>query len=212
MEETQNQSQENQEQQVETPTTAPAESVTFSPLPQKSSGSKLPKIIIIIVILVILGVGAYLILKRGSQSSEEIFPTSEPTSEEVTTPIPTSTPAPVDKTKIKIEIQNGTSISGEAAYLRDLLKNLGYSDIQIGNAEDQNETVATVTFAKTTASQIQDEITAKLKTVYTEVDVKTSSTLKTSVLVVTGLRKGQTPKPSATPTASPSTSPTPTAL
>jgi hypothetical protein len=211
MDETQNQNQETQQVPAENPTTAPNESVTFSPLPQAQPSSKLPKLIILLVILIILGIGGYLIFKKGGQSNEEeISPTTEPLIEGgETTPIATATPVPVDKSKIKIEVQNGTGIAGEAAYVSDQLKLLGYSNVKAGNAEDQTYTAASVTFIKTISTQVQDEITGKLKVIYQEVQVKTSSTLTNDVLIITGLRKGQTPRPSVspTPTASPTASP-----
>jgi hypothetical protein len=212
MEETQNQNQESLQQPVEVPSTPPAESVTFSPLPQKPSGSKFPKVIILIVILIILGVGGYFIFKRGGESTEEDINSNTIPFIEEETPIATATPKPVDKSSISIEVQNGTGIAGEAGYLADQLKLLGYSKVKAGNAEDQTYTATSVTFIKTISPQIQDEITGKLKTIYQEVQVKTSSTLTDDVLVVTGLRKGSTPKPSATavpsPTATESSTPT----
>jgi cytoskeletal protein RodZ len=210
MEETQNQNQETQQAPAENPTTAPNESVTFSPLPQAQPSSKFPKVIILVVILIILGIGGYLIFKRGGQSNEEeISPTTEPLIEGgESSPIATTTPAPVDKTKIKIEVQNGTGIGGEAAYLSDQLKLLGYTNVKAGNAEDQTYTATVVTFVKTIPTSVQDEITGKLKAIYQEVQVKTSSTLANDVLIISGLRKGSTPRPSATPAASPAESPT----
>lgn len=213
MEETQNQNQNSQQMPAENPVTAPNESVTFSPLPQTQSSSKLPKIIILIVILIILGIGGYLIFKRGGESTEEISPTTEPLIDgNESTPTATPTPAPIDKSKIKIEVQNGTGISGEAAYISDQMKLLGYTNVKAGNAEDQTYTATVVTFVKTISASVQDEITGKLKAIYSEVQVKTSSTLANDVLIITGLRKGSTPKPSATPkpSVSPSASPTPT--
>ncbi len=210
MEETQNQNQESQQTPVENPTTPPSASVTFSPLPQTSPNSKLPKVIILISVLIILLIGGYLIFRRGGESSEELSPTTEPLIEGEETPIATATPAPVDKSKIKIEIQNGTGIAGEAAYLSDQIKLLGYTNVKVGNAEDQTYTATSVTFVKTISTQVQDEITGKLKAIYQEVQVKTSSTLTNDVLIISGLRKGATPKPSATPTPAATASPTPT--
>lgn len=210
MEETQNQNQESQQTPAENPTTPPSESVTFSPLPQTPPSSKLPKVIIIIAVIIILLIGGYFIFKRGGQSSEETSPTNEPLIEGGETPIATSTPVPVDKSKIKIEIQNGTGVGGEAAYLSDQIKLLGYTNVKVSNAEDQTYTATSVTFVKTISTQVQDEITGKLKAIYQEVQVKTSSTLTTDVLIISGLRKGMTPKPLATPTPVATASPTPT--
>ena len=94
---------------------------------------------------------------------------------------------------------------------------MGYKNIKTANASNQDSTTTVVTFAKTLDAGAIDEIASKLEEVYKAVDTKTSSTITTDVLIVTGLRKGATAKPSASPTpkptttASPSASPTATA-
>ncbi|MDO8340489.1 MAG: LytR C-terminal domain-containing protein, partial [Candidatus Woesebacteria bacterium] len=137
----------------------------------------------------------------------------EVTNEETPTPLPTNTPAPVKKSEISIEIQNGTGITGEAAYLQEKLKVLGYSDIKVGNASSTDNTETTVTFSKTTPQTVQDEIKKELEKIYKTVNVKTSSTQTVDILIVTGLRGTQTSKPSttATPKASGTATPKPSA-
>lgn len=150
-------------------------------------------------ILALVGVLGYLIYR--STSNQTIEPTPAPV--ETFTPVeetPEASQAPADKSKVKVEIQNGTGITGEAAYLQTQLKNLGYTSITVGNASSQDQTKTTVTFAKSLSSSVVDEITKKLKDIYKEVETKTSSTSSIDVLVVTGLRKGATAKPAATAT------------
>ncbi|KKU09272.1 MAG: hypothetical protein UX13_C0045G0001, partial [Candidatus Woesebacteria bacterium GW2011_GWB1_45_5] len=122
---------------------------------------------------------------------------------EAPTPSSTATAKPADKSKVTIEVQNGTGITGEAAYLQTQLKNLGYTNVTAGNASSQDATATTVTFAKSLASNIVEELTQKLKALYQNVTVKTATTATKDVIVVTGLRKGATVKPSATATAAP---------
>ena len=178
------------------------------PIPQPKPKAKMNKWILIIIGLLILGGGGVFLFSRG-KGEGETSPTPTSGGFETSTPEPTPTPTPADKSKISIEIQNGTGITGEAAYLQGILKSLGYSDIKVGNAGSTDNANTTITFAKSTSQAVQDEITKKLEDTYKKVDVKTSSTQKTSVLIVTGLRKGATAKPSptATPKASPSASP-----
>lgn len=170
--------------------------------PQKSSGSK---IFLILGLLVVVGAIGFLIFKNSSSSEnsetveEQPFITDSPV--QTTQPSATASSKPVDKTKIKIEIQNGTGVTGEAAYLQTQLKSLSYTNFIVGNAESQNQTSTTVTFSKTLSQSIVDELTTKLKDIYKTVEVNTSSTIKTDVLIVTGLKKGATSKPSATPTS-----------
>ncbi len=180
---------------------------------QKSGGGKT---FLIVLALLLVGVLGFVIFKNANKNREIAEPTpfdnlTQPVETETEAPSPTSTAKPADKSNVEIEIQNGTGITGEAAYLQTQLKALGYTNIKVGNATTQNATATVVTFAKTLSSSVVDEITQKLKTIYQEVTVKTSTSLSTDILIVTGLRKGATTKPSATPTGTPKASATPTA-
>lgn len=208
MEEVQNQSQESQ--------VMPPQSTNFSVQPKKTnSGSKW--ILIFIGLLILGGTGVFFFTK----SDNEEIPTPTPSFnitpiEDSATPIPTKSPEPVKKSEVSIEVQNGTGITGEAKFLQDKLKTLGYSDITVGNADKTDYTETVVTFKKTLSQVAQDEIKKELEKIYKEVNVKTSSTQKSDVVIITGLRSSQTSKPTssgtpkATSIASPSASPTPT--
>lgn len=185
--------------------------VSFPTIGQnKKSGA--PKTLLVLGILILVGILGFAIFKSSSNKTEpKPTPTVSTAPVETPSPSPTSTVKPVDKGKIKVQVQNGTGIPGEAAYLQTQLKSLGYTNVNVGNAGTQDETVTTVTFSKSPSSDVVDEITKKLKEIYKEVEVKTSSTSATDVLIVTGLKKGSTAKPSASPTIKASATPTPTA-
>jgi len=203
MEET-NQEEAVKAQEENTPPAAPE--VGF-PLSQPKPKGKSNKWFFIVVGLLILGGGGIYFFTRGAKE-EETIPSLTVIGVETSTPAPTPTLSPADKKDISIEVQNGTGISGEAAYLQGVLKNLGYSDIKAGNASSQDATKTTVTFGKSVPESIKKEITDKLEGVYKDVEVKTSSTQSVDVLIVTGLRKGATAKPSPTATPKPTSSPT----
>lgn len=194
------------------------------PVSQPRAKGKSSKWIFIVLALLILGGAAIFIFGRDKTSEEEgIIPTEEPTMQ--ATPTPMATLSPTEKAKVSIEIQNGTGITGEAAYLQGILKTLGYSDIKAVNATSEDNTTTVVTFSSTLNASAVSEITAKLEDIYKSVETKTSATAKTDVVVLTGLKKGATTKPSASvtpkasatatpkasPSASPSSTPTPTA-
>lgn len=178
----------------------------------KSSSSKW--IIIFIGLLILGGAGIFFFTK----SSGEAIPTPTPSfgvvpiDEPETTPVPTKSPEPINRETISIEVLNGTGISGEAKLLSDKLKALGYSDITSGNASSTDNTETTVTFSKTLSQSVQDEIKKELDSFYKTVNVKTSSTQKSDIVIITGLRGNQTAKPTstATPKASASASPSAT--
>jgi hypothetical protein len=184
----------------------------------KSGG---PKTILIAGVLILIAVLGFVIYKSATKNSEgtpEATPDGlvgtleQPVAE--STPSATSTPKASAREAVSIIIQNGTGITGEAAYLQTQLKNLGYSDIKVSNASSQDATTTTVTFSKDLASDIVTEITKKLNELYQKVTTSTSSSATTDVVIVTGLRKGATAKPSSTPAATstgtpkPSSSPT----
>jgi len=215
-----------QDQQQMTPQSA---SYSVSQPKQKSNGSKW--LIIFIILLILGGAGIYFFTKSSSEPIATPTPAFNVTPIEnkaTSTPVATKSPEPVKKDEVSIEIQNGTGITGEAKLLSDKLKALGYSDITAGNASTTDNTETTVTFAKTLSQTVQDELKKELESFYKTVNVKTSSTQKSDVVVVTGLRGSQTTKPvstgtskatssssassSATPKASSSASPSSTPL
>lgn len=220
MEETQNQPQESfqetpqpQENRVSFPTVGE----------QKKNGGA--KTLLIIGILILIGVLGYVIYKSASGKNNQNTLT-EPTpfvnsaAPEVTpspATSPTSSPsATVDKTKIKIQVQNGTGITGEAAYLQTILNGLGYTNVAVGNSATQNLTDAEVSFSSTLSTTVVNEITTKLNSIYQSVTKENATSTTYDVVIVTGLRKGATPKPTTTPTVSPTPtvkpSATPTAI
>ena len=198
-----------QETQTQSVAEAPQENVSFAPIPVKQKSKGGVKTFLGIFILIIFVIGGFLIFKDSGQKSTEPEATPEVSGESTVFSSPTPTPQPADKTKVVISIENGTGIAGEAAYIRDILKSAGYSVFKVGNAAKTDNVTTTVTFSSLLAEDVKTEITAKLNNVYKEVSVANSSTQKDDVLIVTGLRKGSTAKPSATP--SPSSSATPTA-
>ncbi|MDP3994804.1 MAG: LytR C-terminal domain-containing protein [bacterium] len=179
------------------------------PVPMKSQSPKGPvKAIVGILVLIIFIIAGFFIFKGTGTPKESPSPSpiirGVTTEDEIQTPTPT--PEAVDNSEVTIEIQNGTGTTGDAGYLKDVLKKLGYEKFELGNASSQDYVTTSVTYLKDLSKTVQDEITEKLKETYKEVDVKTSSTSKVDVLIVTGSKKGSTPKP--TPAASPSSSPT----
>lgn len=203
MEEMQNQSQESQ--------TPQEERVSFPTVGGEKKGGG-AKTLLIIGILVLVGILGYVIYKSATGKGENLE-TAVPTPyQNLATPVgtiepvatPTSSPsASVDKTKIKIQIQNGTGITGEAAYLQTQLTGLGYTNVTVGNSSSQSETDTTVKFASSVPASIVTEITTKLNSVYQSVTKETLTGTTYDVVVVTGLRKGATPKASASPTPTP---------
>lgn len=183
--------------------------------PQRKKGSG-KRWLIIIAILIVAAVGIFLIV-RGTRQQPEASPTPTPFEPTQTTE-PTEAPEPVDREDVSIEIFNGTGIAGEAVFLQEELEDLGYEDIEVGNASSQDYEETQVTFSSDLSEAVIDEITELLEDTYQDVSVDTDSDADVDVSIITGLRVGQTarpeetatPEPTEEPTESPTASPTET--
>jgi hypothetical protein len=165
---------------------------------QEEQKSKKKVVIILIVIAIILiGGGAYFLLGGSGGSSGET-PTPSPRSTPASAPEPTGEPEEVDRANVTINILNGTGIEGEATYLSDELKELGYTKIEAGNADRQDYTATVVTFSQDVDEGVKEEITDLCEATYQNVKVVSGSPGVYDVEVITGLRPGMTPKPEAT--------------
>lgn len=192
--------------------------------PKKSGGVKTLLIIGVLILVAILG---FMIFKSasGAEGDEDPTPTdfdnlTTPSSVTIPTTAATATASPsakIDKTKVTIQIQNGTGITGEAAYLQNQLTPLGYTNIKVGNSSE-TVTATSVTFLSTLDAGAVSEITQKLNTLYQTVNAKTATSGSFDVVIITGLRKGATPAaagtgtPRGTSTGTPRGSTTPTPI
>lgn len=186
---------------------------TPQPKPQGGKGNKL--VFVFLGVLLIAGAIVFVISKTSQKEEATVINDSTVAgydTEATSTPTSTSTPTPtskVDRTIVKVTVQNGTGIPGEAAYLQTQLKTLGYTQVGTGNASAQDATITTATFSKGLPATVIDEITKKLQEIYKEVDTKVGTT-SNEVVVVTGVRKGATTTPTKTPTPTATKTPTPT--
>ncbi|MBI1864075.1 LytR C-terminal domain-containing protein [Candidatus Woesebacteria bacterium] len=198
--ETQNQAQ-SQAPQVGFPTPQPRQKKSMNPI-----------IIIIPVFLLILGGLAYFVFKGSSTEESSSSPT--PASRELSTvvtpsPVPSPSPStsPADKGSLSLRVLNGTGIPGEAGYLQGILKNLGYTKIDTGNADTSDATSTTIVYLSSVPQSLIDEMVTKLKTVYKSVNSRLASVKGSfDIEITTGPRTG-----SATQTSSPAPTSTPTA-
>lgn len=182
--------------------------------------SKKKWIVILLILIIVLAAGAFFFSRSPQEEPEE--PELTPIeSEERESPTPTPTPEPVDRSEISIRVLNGTGIAREAAFLTGKLEELGYSQVEAGNADDQTSETTEVSFGSAVPEAVREEIRNKLEEIYAEVEVITGRATDADILVVTGLRPGQslptptpttepTPSPTATESATPTPAPTPT--
>jgi len=130
--------------------------------PRSNNNTK--RYLVIILLIVVLGLLIFGVTRFFGGANKpkptptpaptiEIIPTEEPTpAQEETTPTkkPTSTPTPkptvntvdkatgIDRSKLSIQVLNGSGTAGVGKKASDYLESLGYNVIQIGNAENFN--------------------------------------------------------------------------
>lgn len=112
-------------------------------------------IVLLLIVLAVLffGVKQFKNLQSTSKPeitptpTQEVTPTDTPTPEESPTPEPTKTPTPkptanpvdkatgLDRSELSVAVQNGSGEKGAASQVADVLKNLGYHVLSIGNAD-----------------------------------------------------------------------------
>ncbi len=201
--------------EVKSPSENPSnENVSFpTAKKRKRKGSK-KAIVIIVVLLIALGVGGWFLFSNPLPEDETASPTPTPQDEQ-STPTPSVSEEAGNREEVVIVVLNGTGIAQEAAFLQGELEALGYTDIETGNADEDDQQDTDATFSSLLSQAIIDEITEELEGIYKKVNVKTSSSADDDVTIIIGFRKGHTPTPTqsaaptegATPTASPSATP-----
>jgi hypothetical protein len=191
-----------------------------APVPSRASkgdGKKVFVIILILLSIILIIAGIVYFVSQKNRVVEEATPTPIDYFDTtyVQTPEPTPivsaspTPSAVEKSKITIQILNGTGTPKEASYVEGILNPLGYTNITAANAATQDYTDTLVVYSSTVSGTVQEEITSAMEKVFKTVKVSSSSTQTVNVKITTGLRSGATAKPSATatPSAKPSATP-----
>ncbi|KKS13900.1 MAG: hypothetical protein UU67_C0013G0007 [Candidatus Daviesbacteria bacterium GW2011_GWB1_41_5] len=99
--------------------------------------------LVFLPILVVLGIAAGLIFFKGDAISSKILPkipflAPAPTLTPTPIPSPTPTPTPsIDRSEFKIRVLNGTTTTGAAGKLLEVLKEKGWGTLSAGNAKNQ---------------------------------------------------------------------------
>lgn len=173
---------------------------------QPNKKSKRNLIVIGMIMLAIIIVGFFIF--RSSQTSNQTTVTPTPTE----APTPTQKPK-IDKSKVRIQVVNGTGTPGQASKVVETLTKAGYSAdlIKTGNAEEFSTTPTTIT-ARAGFEDTAQDIKSLLDTTFDKITVKSSSLEESSdfdIVIVTGGDKFEEPTATVTPTGT-AVSPTPT--
>lgn len=176
--------------------------------------SKAPIIIAIIIVVVVIAIGGiYMFGKSGEETTETITPT--PTMTEIKEPTPTEKPE-IDKSVVKIQVQNGTGTPGQAGAVVDALKKAGYNadNIKSGNAEEYDHSTTTISMQEE-FKEVAEDIKKSLGELYTNVEIDSTnleSSSEFNIVVITGGTQYEEPTKAATssPTIKLSSSPSTT--
>ncbi|MBI3385090.1 LytR C-terminal domain-containing protein [Candidatus Gottesmanbacteria bacterium] len=162
-------------------------------------------VIIAVVVVLLLLIGGLIFWKVKGSKKELVTPTPTPT-EQVTLP-PTSTPTATPsvsitpgkettptlspKQKVKIEVLNGTGVTGEASFLKGKLTSAGFATIDTGNAASTSADAKTeVTYFSTFPVALKIDLTTLLSDLYTSVSATNSAESgKYDAIITTGKRK-----------------------
>lgn len=166
--------------------------------------------VLIAVIAVIVVIIAGVIFFKFRSSSATTVVTVTPTPLEVVTESPTPTvitesptptltakeketvtPSLTPKQKVKIQVLNGTGVTGDAAYLKSKLVAAGFATIDTGNADETSASAETkVTYYSSYPQSMKIDLNTLLNDLYATVSATSSTdTAKYDVVITTGKKK-----------------------
>jgi hypothetical protein len=164
-------------------------------------------VLVIVAILMILTIAAFIHFKPFSSQTDTVdeqSPTVAVTTNQTTVtitpeatiattpnPSPQVTKAEIVFSDFKIQVLNGTGISGEASTVSELLENTGFSITNVGDAESFDYTNTLISTKEETPKDVYDEIGSILESEYTvaESDEVLTEDLEYDVQVIVGVRK-----------------------
>ena len=132
--------------------------------------------------------GLLIYIEGASKSNQQgIIPTPTPIIAQQQSP--TSTPE-IDVSKYKIEVLNGSGISGEAARAKQLLEEEKFIVSSIGNADTLNYQKTIIQAKKTVSKEFLDKLKSFLEKLYVLDDVKElDESEKSHVVIIVGSEK-----------------------
>ncbi len=161
---------------------------TPPPKPQKESLPMFRYVVLGVLSFVVM-LGIFLLFssdipKRITGSFQQPSPTPVPKE------TPTPTPEEVAKEVLKVQILNGSGVSGQAGKLKKAMEELGYKDIETGNAkETETITKTTISFSSKVTKTMQNEMRNTLKETLGDVESETAENGDFDITIVTGKKE-----------------------
>ncbi len=180
-----------------------------APAPEEKSGFNFGALFIFLLVLILLGGAIWFVFFRNQSEITTSDESPTPIVEEETIVETPTEAAAINKESIKIQILNGSGISGLGGKLQTALESAGYTSFEVGNADNYNYKTTVVAFSDTVSEDIKSDIKSNLEKLYGSVETKTGTSSKYDVVITIGYPKGYTPSPSTSRTsATPSAEPT----
>jgi hypothetical protein len=144
---------------------------------RSNRSSKMYFILLVVVALAVLGGAIYLLKHQLSPAKVTPSPTPKV---EISTPAPSPTQAPLDRSKYTLRVLNGTGKTGLAGTVADKLKTLGYKIDKTGNAT-QSAVPQTVVRTKSDGTDLGAQLVKDLSD--QQLDATTQANLKSTETV-----------------------------
>lgn len=120
--------------------------------------------------------------QRTTKSSEGMTPTPTVRVEENTIP----------KEELTVQILNGTGTPGQAGEVESLLTKAGFSNIEVGNAEEQDQQEAEIQVSNKVSSKVKEEVENALTDYFEDISFTTQTSDSTfDIRIITGVSGSQ---------------------
>jgi hypothetical protein len=136
----------------------------------------------VVVALAVLGGAVYLLKHQLAPAKVVPSPTPQVA---ITTPAPSPTLAPVDRSKITVSVLNGSGKTGLAATVADKLKTLGYKISNTGNATNSafpRTVIRTKTDGQALAAQLTKDLSDQFDAT-AQASLKSTDTIDSEIIL-----------------------------
>ena len=185
------------------PQIPPGAEGSFVAVPKKKKAkSTLPLLLPVFALLIAVLGGVYYMQMQQNKTfiarGEQVV-SPFPTSAQIAAPTPeptasiSSESAALQKKTTKIQVLNGSRITGQAELGRRQLNAVGYEDVKTGNADSAATTKTLIIFTKNVPDYIRSDIVAQLAKTYEEISTQETESAQYDVIITLGRIIAATP-------------------
>jgi hypothetical protein len=160
----------------------------------KSKPSRLLlSVVIVLVALTVAAVGVVgkQMYSKSSSNPRTVTPDDSVIPTDTPAPTPSPTPEITSKDKVKIQILNGSGITGQAGKIGTILEKADFTAPEAGNADTSDQIGTIIEYTPKLDMKIVEEVAELMKQSFKSVEIKSNPALTTYHLVIT---TGQDPQ------------------